>query len=278
MDKQFWFSIKKNKYELPFGYNILPLTEELYSYLGSTDPELRDIISFFIFKHWIKQGLYSMDDLRSFIPRLIANLEQGIGETEGDQVYLRSFSALWLALIVDYDIKNPSLNTEEIIPIKEAALAYLIAERDLRGYDPIKGWAHAIDHAANLLSALACSPHTNTNDHIQILDCIAAKLKESANWIYIYDEDDCLAEPVVDIFTCGTLSMDQVQEWLVTLSTDWNNAFRDEDRARAFFNGRNFLRSVHWLMSTKENIPNREAIQSSLRDTLDSICRFEFPE
>ena len=82
MDKQFWFSIKKNKYELPFGYNILPLTEELYSYLGSTDPELRDIIAFFIFKHWIKQRLYSMDDLRSFISRLIANLEQGIGETQ----------------------------------------------------------------------------------------------------------------------------------------------------------------------------------------------------
>jgi len=278
MDKQFWFSIKKNKYALPTGHNILPLTEEIYSYLGSTDPELRDIIAFFIFKHWIKQGLYSMDDLRYFIPRLIANLEKGIGETEDDQVYLRSFSALWLALIVDYDIKNPSLNTEEMIPIKEAALAYLTAERDLRGYDPIKGWAHAIDHAANLLSALACNPHTDTSDHIRILDCIAAKLKESAHWIYIYDEDDCLAEPVVDIFARGTLSLDQVQDWLAILSADWNDAFRDKDRTRAFFNGRNFLRAIHWLMSTRENIPNREALQSSLRDTLDGICRFEFPE
>ena len=278
MDKQFWFSVKKNKYALPAGHHILPLTEELYSYLSSTDPELRDLIAFFVFKHWLKQGLYSMEDLRRFIPRLVANLEVSIGETEGDFVYLRSFSALWLALIVDYDIKNPSLTTEEITPIKEAALAYLAAERDLRGYDPVKGWAHAIDHAANLLSALACSPHTNAKDHIRILDCIAAKLKESTHWIYIYDEDDCLAEPIVDIFARGTLSMDQVQGWLASLSADWNDAFRDEGRARAFFNGRNVLRAVHWMMSGREDIPHRDMLQSCLRDTLDGICRFEFPE
>jgi hypothetical protein len=278
MDKQFWFSIKKNKYALPTGHNILPLTEELYSYLGSADPELRDIIGFFFFKHWIKQGLYSMDDLRSFMPRLIANLKKGIGETEGDLVYLRSFSALWLALIVDYDIKNPSLKTEEMVPIKEAALAYLATERDLRGYDPLKGWAHAIDHAANLLSALACSPHTDVNDHLKILDCIATKLKESADWIYIYDEDDCLAEPVVDIFARDTLSMDQVKDWLATLSADWNDAFRDEGRARAFFNGRNVLRAVHWTMSGREDIPHRGALQNVIRETLDQTCRFVFPE
>ena len=278
MDKQFWLSIKKNKYALPAGHHILPLTEELFSYLASTDPELRDLIAFFVFKHWTKQGLYSMDDLRNFIPRLIANLEVGIGETEGDSVYLRSFSALWLALIVDYDIKNPSLKTGEINPIKEAALAYLAAERDLRGYDPIKGWAHAIDHAANLLSALACSPHTDANDHIRILDGIASKLNESSNWIYIYDEDDCLAEPVVDIFARGTLSLEQVQDWLASLSADWNDAFRDEGRARAFFNGRNVLRAVHWMMSDREAIPHREALQTVMRDTLDQTCRFVFPE
>ena len=278
MDKQFWFSIKKNKYTLPAGHDILSLTEELYSFIGSTDPDLRDIIGFFVFKNWIRQGLYSMDDLRRFIPRLIANLQKNIGETEGDSVYLRSFSALWLALIVDHDIRNPSLKSEEMVQIKEAALAYLTAECDLRGYDPIKGWAHAIDHAANLLAALACSQHTDANAHIRILDCIASKLNDSTHWIYIYDEDDCLAEPVVEIFARGILSVDQVKGWLLFLSANWNDSFRDEGRARAFFNGRNFLRAVYWLMSGREDIPNREALQNYLRDTLDGTCRFVFPE
>jgi hypothetical protein len=278
VDKQFWYSIRKNNYVVPAGYAAMPLTEELFSYLGSTDPELRDIISFFIFKNWVKQGLYSMDDLRGFIPRLIANLQMGSGETDGDFVFLRSFSAVWLAVIVDYDIKKLGLKDEEIDPIKEAAFAYFAAERDLRGYDPVKGWVHAIDHAASLLSALACSPHTDANDHIRILDYLAAKLKDSAHWIYIYDEDDCLAEPAVDIFARGALSVDQVRDWLAVLGADWNDAFRDEGRARAFFNGRNFLRSAHWQMSTRDDIPNRDAIQNALRNTLDQTCRFVFPE
>lgn len=278
MDKPFWHSVKKNNYTLPTGYALLPLTEELFSYLGSTDPELRDIIGFFVFKNWIKQGLYSTDDLRGFIPRLIANLKIGIGETEGDFAFLRSFSAVWLAVIVDYDIKRPGLKDEEMTLIKEAAFTYFAAERDLRGYDSVKGWVHAIDHAASLLSALACSPHTDANDHIKTLNHLAAKLKDSAHWIYIYDEDDCLAKPAVDVFARGTLSVDQVRDWLAVLSADWNDAFRDEGRARAFFNGRNFLRSIFWQMSGREGTPSRDAIQSALRNTLDQTCRFVFPE
>ena len=278
IDKQFWHSIRKNNYALPDGYEVLPLTEELYAYLASTDPELRDIIGFFVFKNWTRQGLYNMDDLRGFVPRLIANLKEGIGERKSDFVFLRSFSALWLAVIVDYDTRNPSLSSQEMIPIKEAALAYLAAERDLRGYDPVKGWAHAIDHAASLLAALAASPHTDANDHIRILACIANKLKDSDHWIYMYDEDDCLAEPAMEIFARGTLSTDQVRAWLAILSADWHDAFRDEKRARAFFNGRNFLRSLYWMMSGRDDIPHQEAVQTILRDTLDQTCRFVFPE
>ena len=277
MNKDFWYSIKKNKYALPNGYEVMPLTEELYSYLASTDPELRDVIGFFVFKNWLRQGLYSADDLRSFISRLLANLQKGI-EGENDCVYLRSFSALWLAVIVDYDIKKQLLKREEIVEIKEAATAYFASERDLRGYDPVKGWAHAIDHAANLLSALACSQHTNAEDHIRMLDGITAKLRDSMHWIYIYDEDDCLADIAVEIFARNTLSEEQVRSWLVNISADWTDSFRDESHARAFFNGRNFLRALHWQMSTRNDIPEKETLQGFLHDTLDNVCRFEFPE
>jgi hypothetical protein len=278
MDKQFWHSIKKNNYALPAGYAIQQLTEELYSYLASTDPELRDVIGFFVFKNWLRQGIYSADELRDFVPRLIANLQKDIGETEGDSVYLRSFSALWLAVIVDYDIKKHLLKNEDVLSIKEAAISYLAAEHDLRGYDPVKGWAHAIDHAASLLAALACSPHTNMDDHIRILGCIAGKLKDSARWIYIYDEDDCLAEPATEIFARGTLNVEQIKAWLAVLSADWEDSFRDVSRARIFFNGRNFLRALHWQVQSRENIADRETLQNILRGTLDGVCRFVFPE
>ncbi len=35
MDKQFWISIMKSDYEIPAGYSVLTLTDELFSTIGS---------------------------------------------------------------------------------------------------------------------------------------------------------------------------------------------------------------------------------------------------
>ena len=156
MNKEFWYSIKKNNYTLPAGHEIMPLTDAPYPFPASTDPELRDIISFLILKNWPKQGIFSSAELRSLVPRLLANLQKGIGG-ENDFVYLCSFSGLWLAVIVDYDVRKPSMKWGEITALKEAATAYLALGSGQRGYDPVKGRSHATDHAANLLAAPAGS-------------------------------------------------------------------------------------------------------------------------
>ena len=96
MEKSFWVSIQKNDYTIPAGHSVLPLTDELFSYIGSTDAELRDTIGLEVFYNWLIQGLYSHDYLRDLITRLMSNLQSGLGETESDTVFLRSFSALWL--------------------------------------------------------------------------------------------------------------------------------------------------------------------------------------
>ena len=103
MDKPFWIAIKEHDFELPAGHSLQALTEELFDYLGSTDPELRDTIGLEAFYHWLDQGLYTPAEVRALIPRLSANLNQGVGETGSDSVFRRSFSALWLALIVEQD-------------------------------------------------------------------------------------------------------------------------------------------------------------------------------
>ena len=76
----------------------------------------------------------------------------------------------------------------------------------------------------------------------------------------------------------GTLSLDQIKAWLASLSAEWNNAWWDEGRTRAFFNGRNFLRALHWKLLGRENVPDQEAILKMLRDTLDQVQPFILPE
>jgi hypothetical protein len=268
MDKQFWFSIRENDYAIPAGYSVLPLTEELFSYLGATDQVLRTHAEQ-AFYRWIEQDLYSLQDVRGLIPRLLANLQTGLGKTEDDTVFLRSYSLLWLMTIIPHYDKKSALKKEEIATVLEAVLAHFAAERDFRCLVPVKGCADTIAHSADLLGILATSSHADANDHAKILDCIADKLKGTTDWIYLYDEDDRFAWPVIKIFKRDTLSMDQIKDWLASLSADWDGAWQNEEGVRAFFAGRNFLRAIRIFLLEGDQIPQKEAILEIVRNTLD---------
>jgi hypothetical protein len=268
MDKQFWLSIRENKYAFPAGYSVLPLTEELISYLGLTDQVLRTIAEQ-AFYRWIEQDLYGPQDVRRLIPLLLANLQTGLGKTEDDTVFLRSYSLLWLAAIIEHDNDTPTLTKEEIATVLEAVLAHFAAERDFRCLVPIKGCADAIAHSADLLGALAISSHTNADDHAKILDCIASKLKAATDWIYLYNEDVRFASPVIKIMQRDTLSVDQIKDWLANLSADWDGAWKDEEGAHAYFAGRNFSRAIQIFLLEGDQVPKKEAILEIIRNTLD---------
>lgn len=271
MDKEFWISIKENNFEFPAEHSLSSLTEELISYIGSTDSELRDTIGLEAFYHWLIQDRYSTDDLRGIIIRLTANLHENIGEKEGDSAFLRSFSALWLANILSYDTDKTILEKEDILPIVEPALAYFAAERDQRGFVSPKGWVHATAHGADLLSSLANSLHTDAAHHINILNCIADKLKNTSNAVYLYNEDSRMARSVMGILHRNSLTLDQIKDWLTFLSSHWSGSWQNIERTRAYHNGRNFIRALYWsiLMQTENKVPNHKTILELLKATLE---------
>ena len=272
MDKQFWISIKENNFAVPEGYSLLLLTEDLITFIASTDPDLRDTIGLEAFYNWLSRGMYTSDDLRGFNIRLVANLEADIGEIDGDSVFLRSFSALWLANIIAYDNRTNSLDYEDIQSVLAAALAYFATEQDLRGNVPGKGYAHAIAHAADLLSALATSQHTSAEHHWEILQCIASKLRTTGQGILSYNEDSRIAQTAKRVFMRNTIKLGQIEEWLENLSGDWIGAWVSEERTRAYNNGRNFVRALHWYIRTRaeDYIHHKEAILQLLHNTLES--------
>jgi hypothetical protein len=280
MEKKFWISIRDNHFEIPAGQSAQTLRDELFAYIGSTDPELRDTIGLEAFYNWLNKKLYSPEEIRWFITRLVANLQQGIGKKEDDSIFLRSFSALWLSNIVQNDNETQVLGKEDIVGILHAALAYFLAETDLRGYVPIKGYAHAIAHSADLLGALGHSRYTDTLDHIKILECFAVKMRAVTYWIFIYNEDSRLARAMLGILTRGTLTMDQVKDWLTSLSRNWYGAWRNEGSARAYSNGRALLRALHWSISMwkGEPIPGKDELLKLIQETLEQARPWEWNE
>jgi hypothetical protein len=102
MDKEFWTEISKNKFEIPTNHSLTELTRELFSYLWSTDPELRDEIGYTIFANWLKQERYSTEEVRGYIKELLANLYIGIGENdEGEMPKRDELEKIFLEAIKD---------------------------------------------------------------------------------------------------------------------------------------------------------------------------------
>ncbi|MBI5932624.1 MAG: DUF2785 domain-containing protein [Chloroflexi bacterium] len=271
MDKTFWLSLRESDFALPPGRDIGSLTAELFSHLSSLDPELRDDIAYVTYANWLKQGQYPLDQIRVHVTRLFGNLQHGLGERESDSVFLRSFSALFLAEITHNNNKKPQFEPHETAELLNHALAYLAAERDPRGFVPVKGWAHALAHTADWLMVLAKNPHLDAASLLRILEGISTKLKNSTDWVYLHGEDDRLSNAVLSVFKRGLVPAEQVKAWLAALSADWQGAWMDEARTRAFFNVRNFLRAVHLALVSTDDFPQKNELQVLLLETLENL-------
>jgi hypothetical protein len=276
VDKPFWKSIQANDYAIPEGYTAAQLTPELFSYLGSPDPELRDDFTLPILAYWMYRGNYSQTELREMIATLGRNLTQGIGEDGKDSVFLRSFSALLLAEMVNLDNKHPYLEETEIRMLLLQALAYLGAEQDGRGYVTGKGWAHACAHTADWLMVLARSRHIGIADLERILKSISAKILSINNPVYIHDEDERLVNAVGEALKREILSLEFLSTWLEGVarpaSFTWEEAFLTEGGGRACHNTKCFIRSMYLrLLKVDPQPPLTAELLPRIKDTLQII-------
>jgi hypothetical protein len=279
MDKDFWVSIAKNDFQIPEGYTLVNLTDILFSYLGSTDPELRDDIAYVIYANWLKREMYSREELKSDVEKLLANLDKGIGETESDTVFLRTFSILLLAEIVHNDNKKLILAKDQIKRILEKSFWYLEAENDPRGYIPVKGWAHALAHSADLMLVLARNRNIAAADLSKMLSGISTKIVHSTNHVYIHGEDERLASAIMEILRRHLVQTDQLASWTKSLiapdGKDWKGAYMDEERNRAFQNTRNLLRSVYLeLIAQPGDFLDRDRLTNLVFESLKELRPF----
>ena len=274
MDKEFWAILAKNDYTIPAGHTLDELRQTLFGYLGSTDPELRDDIAYIVYANWLKREMFTKAEVSAHVDELLANLDKGIGETESDSVFLRTFSVLLLAEIVHNDNKKPLFEKDQIQSILAKGLWYLDAEKDPRGHTSVKGWAHALAHTADLMLVLGKNRQTEKGDLEKILQGIANKLVHSTNWVYIHGEDDRLANAVTIILLRNLVSTDFLGTWLKSFTEperSWDGAYTDAGQSKAFYNSRNFLRSLSETIRTTEEMPQKETIAKLVYDALDNL-------
>jgi hypothetical protein len=222
-DRSFWQAIVKNKYAVPESESGDVLAHELSGLLASPDPELRDDLAYSILATWIyrRNSPISTPTLISLTDEWRGNLQSGLGKSGTNSVLKRSFSALCLSAMAGREARLPLMGSDRYHELVSEAVAYLKAERDLRGYDARLHWIHATAHTADLLAALAKSPLLTKPEAAGILAAIDGRLS-TAPEVYSQGEQDRLAAAVVAV-----IRREDFDSWSFG---PWLDAIKSEDR------------------------------------------------
>lgn len=147
----------KNELEtLRLQENIAGFTSEqlmwMLKHLGDEDGAVRDELVTALFARGFEEHILTDKQKKQIIQYLIDNncLFHAINE-KSDKVYLRSFTALLLSIILKDDARTRFFNNEQVAYFFKLANTYIFAEKDFRGYDSTNGWGHALAHASDLL-------------------------------------------------------------------------------------------------------------------------------
>lgn len=236
--------IKENDYQTPA--EPFQLVQEMIHNIGSLDAELRDDLIYTTLSQWIPGNSLSEDELEQLLPALLDtdHLHYKLGESNTDSVFTRSFSMLVIPLLIMKHRESPFLSKEQVHQIKEKVLYSVQEERDYRGYDEDKGWAHAIAHGADALDDLAQCSELDQVDLFTILDLVYDKMTITER-VYSDGEEERMVRPVISVLNRKLLSQTDVEQWIqrfgeVEKSSEFLPAFRQKN------NIKNFLKSLYF--------------------------------
>ena len=217
MSTAYWQQVRSAEMKVPTDRPLADLTAELTTMLGSTDPVQRDEFAYPILATWISEGVYD-DLLVGLGDGMAAGLAPGLGESGTDSVFRRSFSALVLAECLERDNAQSLVPPAKILEWGDRVTGWLVRERDVRGWVPGKGWAHALAHGADALGVLAGSPHLGLNELTVVLDVVADRVLLPTPAPLTSGEPDRLALATMAVLRRGLVPMRILEPWLARLT------------------------------------------------------------
>jgi len=250
MSGSYWRNVHAEGLAVPSDRPLDELTAELTRMLGDPDPALRDGTAYPALTTWIERGVY--DDLLAGLgDGMASGLLVGIGERDTDSVFRRSFSALVLGECIARDNDRPLLPGGKILEWGDRLTTWLLRERDLRGWVPGKGWAHAVSHGADTMAILARSPHLATPELTVLLDVVADRLLLPVDRLFSSGEGDRLAFATVAILRRNVVPLRVLEPWIarIAASAGTRSSYDERDPYLAGGNAEAFLRALYLQLS-----------------------------
>lgn len=262
MSGSYWKQVLATGLAVPSDRPLDDLTAELTRMLGSPDPAVRDGLAYPTLATWIDRGVYD-DLLVGLGDGMAAGLGVGLGETDGDAVFRRSFSGLVLAECIARDNARPRLAGGKVLEWGDRVTTWLLRERDLRGFVAGKGWAHAVAHGADALGTLAESPHLAKPELTVLLDVVADRLLLPTERLFGSGEPDRLALATMRLLRRNVVPLTLLEPWIARLAAGARTlgSYDDRDPHLVGGNAQAFLRALYLQLSLA---PQPPAVRSDL--------------
>ena len=243
--RDYWTAVLDGGLQVPDDRPLADLTTELTTMLGSTDAVVRDGLAYPVLATWIERGVYD-HLLPGLGDGMAAGLRVGLGESRSDTVFRRSFSVLVLAECVARDNRAGLVPGAKVLQWGDHVATWLVRERDVRGYVPGSGWAHAVAHGSDAIAVLAASPWFGTAELTVLLDVLADRLLLPVDRAYDCGEPDRLASATVAILRRNAVPFTVVEPWVARIrAAALETALVDAAPQARVANAQAFLRALH---------------------------------
>jgi hypothetical protein len=244
------------------------IVKSMVEHIGSTDSELRDKLIYSSFYQLIIEKNQIEHELLSELLDLCLSdlLFRGIGENGTDTVFTRSFTTLLIALILYRDNEDNFLSQAMVFTIKDKLLDYINLEKDLRGYVPVKGWAHSVAHLTDAIEELVKSSKIDKKFYIRILKVLWSKVFISTS-VYIHNEDERILIPIQEMVKNG-LEQAEIINLIQNVPTELKNQkeqLEEEEYWFLYSNCKTFLKSFYIKVNKNcELTPLKKSIERCL--------------
>ena len=223
--------------------------------IGNPDSYLRDHLIYGSFGKLIFSDQLNSEEIGALLEVIIGEsyLFYKLGEYGKDSVFTRSFSALVIAAIIEYDIKKKVVKQNLVQRAVHKVIHYMMEEQDTRGFIEGKGWAHAIAHGADALDALAKHPFLEKKDISHVLHAVQHCLCKQVD--YLDEEEERLANIIASLLEHQNTEQD-IQAWIEGLTgkveTQLDENAGSIDAYHTKRTVKNFLKAVYIMLNSKE--------------------------
>jgi hypothetical protein len=131
-----------------------------------------------------------------------------------------------MSILAAQDLQKPFLSDSAFKETLETALQCYASEKDLRGYVPVKGWAHATAHVADLLKFLARNPKLSGEDQKKIIAAIAQRCRTVPS-VFVWGEDGRMAAALLSIVDRKDFDQSTFDEWFKALITENKHLWKE---------------------------------------------------